>query len=608
MGTRSRMMKTQSASKRQSHILRDKCRTLRWALLALMAALCCYVFRVQVLESDFLAAKSENQKNRFTYIPARRGAILDRNGEILNQSIPQYDLAIRLDRLRDPRDTRNMTLNKAEAAISELGVFLGPQFYMYRPDRQALERHILTNTPLPFVLWTNMSPEDIARLESCRDRFPYAEHTFQWCRDYSHGHAAAQLRGFVHRVPIRPTEESAEVGLLTTAGDMAGAAGMEKAFDGLLSGESGYQILQTDVMSFLHDTVQTKSAIVGGDVKLTLDIRWQEIAERHLEQTGHPGAMVMMDTQNGDILILASTPSHHLPPLKEDANVNGAYMNRALSGTYPPGSTLKPFIALAALEQNLFSPDETVYCPGFYELPDGRRIRCSSRFGHGPVTVTQALAVSCNTFFCEAGVRLMNSGFRALVDNPNYNQFFGTQTGAFPESSEIDGVFFTPQWVSAQRRTDPVWHTGDATHAGIGQGGWIVTPLQMARYACAITTGKLFRPRMVADDSNFPVKLQRLRWEPAAWRLVLQGLMDCVNTPTGTGRRLASPKMKFYAKTGTAEHVQGKAPHAWMFAVFPTESPRYAVACVVEGGGHGGEIVAPLLRKVLEDIGLLDMD
>ena len=576
---------------------RDNCLTLSRTLLAILVALCSYVFVIQVLRQDELATLSERQQSRLTYIPARRGAILDRHGAILNYSIPQYDLAIRLDKLRDPRDTRSATLNKAQAAIADLAVFLGPDYYLFRPERQTLEHHIQTNAPLPFVLWTNLDGKTIARFEEHRQQFPYAELTLTWCRQYTHEESAPHVRGFVKRVPARQKDLPDSTRLLKNVGDMAGASGVELAFDHALAGESGYQKIQTDVLSFRSGTVDSKGATPGKDIRLTIDIRWQETAEGLLQATGKPSALVMMDAKTGEILVMASMPKHALPPRGEDASLDGGYANRATAGFYPPGSTIKPFIALAALEQGVIRTEDKLHCPGFFELPDGRRIKCSSKYGHGSIDVTQAIAMSCNTFFCELSTRLGAKGLHALAGNPNYSSLFGRETGIGCAQGEIPGVLFGPDWVEKKRFDDVAWREGDAANAGIGQGAWIVTPLQMALYACAITTGRLFKPTLISNGK--PELRQRLQWSPEVWRPVLQGLLDCVQSPRGTGRRLAIDGLSIYAKTGTAEHGAGREPHAWMFAVYPANDPQFTIACILEEGGHGGETVAPLLRQFI---------
>ena len=572
-----------------------RCAGLGRLFLLLLAVLGGYVYYVQVRDSAHLAESVERQQSRLGYIPARRGAILDRNDTILNYSIPQYDLAIRIDLIRDPRDTWTVTQNKTMEAIAELAVFLGPDYYLNRPPQEVIARHIRQDAPLPFVLWTNLDVVTKARFAANRHRFPAAELVLTWCRQYGYENTAAHVRGYVRRAP-RKSEIQKK---LLNFQDVTGASGMEAGCNDELSGKSGLQKIQTDVLSFRHTTVETEAAVPGSNVRLTLDIKLQQLAEKLLAESGCPGAMVLMDASTGELLVLASSPSCHLPPVSEDAKVPGAYTNRATAGYYPPGSTIKPLIALEALSQKVITPEETIYCPGYYELPDKRKVKCSSRNGHGYVNVTEALAMSCNTFFCEVGVRMGEKGFRKLGENTALGELFGKRIGVHVGLQENAGVFFTPQWTSGSRPQMPVWTAGDSANAAIGQGAWIVTPLQMAVYACAITTGCVFQPRIVCGDA--PSVKRLLRWTDDAWIPVLQGLVDCVQSPRGTGRRLKLGDMLVWAKTGTAEHIAGHEPHAWMFAVAPAGKPRYVAVAMLEEGGHGGELAAPLIQKLLEE-------
>lgn len=571
---------------------RGNCRSLRRAIIVTLLLLCGYVAVIQVLPNQAWQESSMRQQRRMSYISAKRGAILDRNGRVLNYSIPEYDLAIRIDAIRDPRDTRNATLNKCEAAISSLAVFLGSDYYMHRPRRESLEKHINTAAPLPFVVWTNLGQEELTLFSEHRNRFPFAEIIQTWHRGYDYDNTAAQVRGFTHLAP----SPKANWRLLNYR-QIEGVAGIEKLLETTLAGESGSLLLETDVMAYRHRTVDVNPAVPGQNVELTLDIQWQKSAEKALEKTKCPGAVVIMDVTNGEILVMASTPQNSLPPQNTDARLNGAFLNRCTAGYYPPGSTMKPLIALLALENGIVSPTEKLYCPGYYELPNGKRIACTSKHGHGYLTLSQALAASCNAYFCELGVRLGKDGFSILDSSPKFKLLFGQRTGVTNDAEEIAGVRFAPEWIAKHRTQSPQWLPGDSANAAIGQGAWIVTPIQLAVYACAITTGRVFRPTLVKDATSHLIN--SISWPDAIWVPVLQGMIDCIETDAGTGRRLRNPKRMMYAKTGTAEYGKGKSPHAWMFAVYPAEKPKYAVVCVVEGGGHGGITAAQVLKDVL---------
>ena len=232
---------------------RGRCGGMRLLLVTLVALLGGYVCYVQVWCSEELSRRSERQQSRVMYLPARRGAVTDRRGEVLTSSVPQYDLSVLLERLRDPRDTRAVTLRKAQAAIAELAVFLGGDYYEHRPTREQLESHIRRRAPLPFVLWTNVDLATITRFQQARERFPFAELTLTWQRQYDHGQAAAQVRGFVRRTTTPRPElqeqfEAMGVRSALNVQDWHGASGVEMTADETLAGRGGFLRVQTDVM------------------------------------------------------------------------------------------------------------------------------------------------------------------------------------------------------------------------------------------------------------------------------------------------------------------------------------------------------------------------
>ena len=334
----------------------------------------------------------------------------------------------------------------------------------------------------------------------------------------------------------------------------------------------------------------------GQDVALTIDVKLQEAAEEIFRSRDLRGALVVMDAINGEVYVMASVPSHHLPPRQEDLKQQGVMVNRALAGYYPPGSTIKPLIALAAMQQGAVTPYEPLYCPGFFQLTATKKIGCTAKFGHGELSVVPAIACSCNTYFCELGSRL---DYARITELSSFIGL-GKRLNTLLWRDEASGIAFTPEWVRSQRKHDPVWHPGDAANAAIGQGNWIVTPLQMAVYACAITTGRVFIPKFIISDENALVNT--LSWPDDIWTPVKDGLLDCVLSPRGTGKALRIKGVDILGKTGTAEHNKNAEPHAWTFAVFPAFNPRFVGVCVVEEGGGGGKVAAPILHDILVQV------
>ena len=571
----------------------SQCRVLRLAVCAVILALIAYIGWLQLAENEEMNHWSERQQKRLNYVPGKRGAIVDRNGVPLNYDIATYSIAIHIERLRDPRDTRTATVNKVSAAIAELATMLGPDAYRTRPTTQAFIRHVIQSAPLPLVLWENPSEEMLAQFAIQRHRFPAADLVLSWKRVYTHETVATQIRGY--GAPDKPATADSALRLFNFK-EFVGQTGIELACNDKLRGTNGYQLVQTDVFTYWHETVETKKAMPGQDVALTIDVKLQQAAEEIFSNQGLKGAMVIMDAVNGEVYVMASVPSHHLPLRKEDLAERGVMSNRALAGYYPPGSTIKPLIAIAALQQGIVTPYEYLYCPGFFQLTEKKRIGCTAKFGHGELTIVPALACSCNAYFCQLGSRL---DYAKLAELASFIGL-GKRLNTLLWRDEAAGIAFTPDWVRAQRRRDPHWHPGDAANAAIGQGDWIITPLQMAVYACAITTGRIFTPKFVISDDDALVNT--VSWPDEIWAPVKDGLLDCVIAPRGTGKELRIKGIDVLGKTGTAEHNKNAPPHAWTFAALPAFNPRFVGVCVVEEGGGGGKVAAPLLHDILVQV------
>lgn len=571
----------------------SQCRILSMGVCLVLLALIGYIGWLQLAENEEMNHWSERQQKRLNYVPGKRGAIVDRNGVPLNYDIATYSIAIHIERLRDPRDTRTATVNKVSAAVAELASMLGPDAYRTRPTTRDIIRHVVQSAPLPLVLWENPSEEMLAKFALQRHRFPAADLVLSWKRVYTHENTATHIRGYGSQ--DKPT--SSDMALRSfNFKEFVGQAGIELACNDILRGTNGYQLFQTDVFTYWHETVETKKATPGHDVALTIDVKLQEAAEEIFRSRELRGALVVMDATNGEIFVMASIPSHHLPLRQEDLTRKGVMVNRALAGYYPPGSTIKPLIALAALQQGVVTPYEPLYCPGFFQLTPTKRIGCTAKFGHGELSIVPAIAYSCNTYFCELGSRLDYARITELTSFIG----LGKRLNTLLWRDEAPGIAFTPEWVRSQRKRDPVWHPGDAANAAIGQGEWIVTPLQMAVYACAITTGRVFTPKFVISDDD--ALINTLSWPDELWTPVKDGLLDCVLSPRGTGKALRIKGVDVLGKTGTAEHNKTSEPHAWTFAVLPAFNPRFVGVCVVEEGGGGGKVAAPILHDILVQV------
>ena len=591
----------------------------RWRLLVLallvvgaLWALIARLHTLQVKQSDDFESSQIRQSVRRVLLPAPRGRIFDRNGLCLADNRPSYCIAVYAEELRKPGAWSN-TVNAVDARIDELSAALGIERQISRAD---IRQHVAKRLPLPLLAWQDIDERTLARFSEEFANDPGMDVYVQPERVYPHGALAAHVLGYVGRERPTATNEVFHYNLV----GMKGRAGIEASQDARLAGVPGGKLITVDVSGYRHGETTSRPAIPGHDVRLTLDAGLQAELERLL--AGNRGAAVAIDPRNGDVLALVSAPafdpnalSPAIPPALWRAlmaDKDRPLLNRAISGTYPPGSVFKPCVALAALAAGT-SPSIAYDCNGVFTLGK-MRLRCSSPYGHGEhVGLRYALEQSCNPFFCSLGVHI---GIEA-IDDFAAKMGFGRRTG-IPLGGEQAGLLPTPEWKARVRHDG--WRAGDTANLAIGQGLLLATPLQIALYAAALANGgTLHRPRLVADDGE----IGDGRWEmgdrryspqggastfqpfnsstPAsdnAFRIVRGGMYDVVNAPKGTGRRAKVPGLEMAAKTGTAEYGprQNRRKHTWMIAFAPYEKPTIALAILVEDGDSGGRTVAPLIR------------
>lgn len=561
-------------------------RALRLAFLMVLGGLLACVAYLQLSPTELLTSRSRREQTRLVYVPPCRGTLLDRAGNPLNFSVPSYSMVLRPELVRDPRDTRQRTLEKLSAEITDLAMALGPEFYQFRPSLAKIERHLREQPALPLTLWEDIDADTLARWALLRRAHPAAELQLVWRREYREPTLAPQLRGMVKRSGPRTT--GAEKFWNANAPELAGASGLEKALDTELSGVGGSERLQTDVLSYRSTVLEATPAVSGADRHLALCVEAQRLAEQRFRENGYRGAAVALDLATGKVVVSLSMPA--VPLGVRDTGEGGAHQNRVLSGYYPPGSTIKPLLALYALDRGLITAAAPVVdCPGYYAVGEKLRVGCSHV--HGSVSVVEAIAQSCNVFFSDLAATMPPEcldDFAALFG-------FGQKPGSVLVAEESAGVPFLPGWVAAKRTADPTWRRGDAANAGIGQGAWVVTPMQLALATGFALTGELLIPQYLVEDEK--IVYRHRTWSPEAQRLVLAGMRQCVQT--GTGQSMRSSELAILGKTGTAEVGKSLRPHAWVTAAAPADAPRFVVAVCVENGGGGGRVAGPIARDIL---------
>lgn len=563
--------------------------------LAMAAALCVLarrLYAVQIVESRAYAKSQMRQSVRRVHVPARRGRIFDRGGECLADNRPSYCIALFIEDMRRPGPWSN-TVNEVDARIDSLSLALGIPRQIGRDD---VAGHVFRQLPMPLLAWQDIDGETLARFSEMVTPNSGMDVYVQPERVYPSGGAFSHLLGRVGRdKPIAPMQERPHYDIL----GMRGRDGVELARDADLSGVIGGRLITVDVSGFRHGET-SRPATPGKDITLAVSAPLQRLCARLLE--GRRGAIVAVDPRNGDVLALASAPSFDAsamsPRIPADlwrkllSDPATPLLNRAVSGLYPPGSTFKPAVALAALENGI-SPNHAIDCTGVFEL-GGMRLKCAATYGHGPgIDMRRAIAASCNPYFCELGVMI---GVEAIGECARAFGL-GAKTGiSLP--GEAAGLVPDDEWKRRSRKEG--WRKGDTANLAIGQGYLLATPLQMAMYCAALANrGTLYRPRLCLDE---PVReVRRLDIPPWAFDVVLEGMSDVVNTPDGGGRRAAVAGLRVAAKTGTAEYGRrgNIRKHAWMIAFAPFEKPEIAVAVVVEDGESGGMTAAPLVAAIM---------
>jgi penicillin-binding protein 2 len=499
-----------------------------------------------------------------------------------------------------------------------------------------------TDPLTPITIAESVSEQRISYLLEHQAQFPGVQIAQTHLRSYEQGTISAQILGYVGEVTRQQLKTMAKRGY--APGDRIGQTGVEATYDQFLRGTPGVGRVYVDALGRVTSARQfSQLPEAGNNIRLTIDAEVQKAAEDALEYgirlaiedgewAADGGALVAMDPRNGEIIALASNPSFdpsvyvgrvskkELRALADPA-ANHPTLNRAVSGVYPPGSTFKPVTALAGLQAGLLQPDELIQCTG-KEVIDGQTFKNWDPYANEPMNLTTALAASCDTYFYQVAMR-----FYVREDAPLQKwaklMGFGRKTG-IDLGPEEAGLVPTIAWKERyfKHPIDKIWTSGDSVQLSIGQGDFLATPLQMARfYALVANGGKLVEPHLVKSveeprkEDEPPVVLQPylmkppkdIGLDPTALRIVREGLYDAAHAPYGTSASIfGSFPVPIAGKTGTAEKFvripgyQGLRDQAWWCGYGPYDRPELVVCAVIENGGHGGTAAAPAALKVFE--------
>jgi penicillin-binding protein 2 len=593
---------------------------------------------LQVMRYDYYAELSQGNRVRVEPLPAQRGLILDRNGQVLAENRPAFQLEL----VRERVPNVDATLNR----LIEIGVL--PIDDLDETRKLVKSRRSFESVPIRLRL----TDEEIARFAVHRFEFPGVDIATRLTRYYPHGEHAVHALGYVAAISEADVKNlEKEKQLSKYAGtSLIGKLGIEASYEKELHGTDGSrQILVNaagrsvqrarDLQTVDPVTgrpvepektdLQTIDPVAGLDVMTSIDLPTQLVAEQGL--IGRRGAVVAIDPNNGDVIALVSTPGFDPNPfgrglttaeyalLRDD--IDKPLLNRALRGEYPPGSTVKPAIAIAGLATGVTTTTHTKSCPGFFRLPgSSHRFRDWRPAGHGTVAMETAIAQSCDVYFYELASMLGVEKLSDFLSHFGLGRVTGIDIGG-----ERRGILPNPEWKKARFKTpaDQVWFPGETVIFGIGQGYLIVTPLQAAHMASILASrGKSYQPRLVkayreqGTGTIKPITPKLVEnidvATPEQWQVAVDGMVKVMNG--GTARRSqVGAEYQIAGKTGTAqvftvaqnekynekELDERLHDHGWFIAFAPAENPKVAVAVIIENGKHG-TAAAAIARRVLD--------
>ena len=575
--------------------------------LVFVAGLLVLAVRLRTVQVDYAAyynLQNDHQSVRRIQTAGVRGRILDRNGEVLADNREAVSIVIYPEVFQ--RVKQSATIEAIAEAIASLTPVIGRKSTV---TIEKIRRHVRVELARPLVVWRDISFEELARFEEHADGYPGFDSRTEAVRRYPGRTLAAHLIGFTGRSKDQVSAGDESFKFLDD--DLAGSEGLERYYDAYLRGVPGEEKVRVDARGFKTEVWTVVAPERGPDLVLSLDARLQRAVEHELE--GLVGACVVMNPVNGEVLALASSPVYDLsrcvpffPRAYSDelaADKAKPRLNRAVNGLYAPGSTFKPVTALAGLNSRL-PASYTYFCNGYYML--GRQaLHCARRWGHGDLDVREALRDSCNPFFCNWGVM---TGTNALC-RAAHALGLGEPTGLdYVNVRGNEGV--VPDAVWKKLKLNEPWYPGDLAHMSIGQGQLLVSPLQMARVAGAIGTGRLVTPHLKLD---YPVKSSELPFSAYSLQTVREG-MRMVVTGEGTGWRGAKGVHAYVlGKTGTAEvgSRENRHKNTWFIAYAKSDSSTdregasgavVSVAMVIENGESGGGTTAPKVANVLKAV------
>ena len=568
---------------------------------------------LQISQHDVYATQARNNQVRILTVTPNRGLIFDRNGVPLATNIPNFSLEIIPNRVRKLTELIKEIQTIIPISESEIANF----------KKQAKIKNKFESIPIK----AKLTEEEVAKFSVVNYKFPAVDIAARLTRHYPHGEEFAHVLGYLGPINEKELQDISSKNYRGT--HVIGKTGIEKSYEDLLHGKVGYEQVETDARGRIVRDLSTESAVPGKNIYLTLDINLQKHAYEALGN--NKGAVVMIDVKTGGLLALVSKPSfdpnlfirgiEHKTYQKLQQAKSQPLFNRAIRGQYSPGSTIKPILALQALDKELIRPKTRIYDPGYYQISEETRLfRDWKPEGHGFINLENAIAQSCTTYFYFVAEKL---GIDLIHDS--FTKFGLGQVAGIDINGEAEGLAPSASWKRATKNEN--WFTGETLIAGIGQGYTLATPLQIAKIAATIANrGTNRKPHLlkstqdslqapITEHENNDFSVIKINNEKN-WDIIINAMEKTVTSSLGTAHRIYRRKQQPIAgKTGTTQVFglkqdetynvdkiqESLRDHSWFMAFSPVKNPEVAIAVLIENNKGSSIVVRDLFNTYFKN-------
>ena len=565
------------------------------------------LFWLQIYKNDFYLERSKSNSERIEPIKSLRGLIFDRNDNILAENILTYNLEI---------DIENKSSEELNSIIDELSKIITISenerdlFFKMRSERKFLRK-------IPLKI--NINNEELTFFVSKKFLFPDVTLKEEFLRSYPHGIENAHLIGYINRISKKDLEKiQNDPEMLDAYFGMThiGKQGIENSFEDSLRGKSGFKKIRVNAKNSFIAEIENKKALDGQDLILSINLDLQRKSHELLKN--YKGSLIMADISNNEVLAYQSNPSFN-PNLfvngisfadwdKLNMDPNKPMLDRVTNAVYPPGSTIKPFLSIAGLENNVINEDYSINDPGFFQLPKTKKIFMDwKKEGHGNVSIINAIAESCDVYFYDLAYRL---GIEKM-DNSLKKFSFGQKTG-INLPTEKSGILPSPEWKLKHHKKK--WNAYETINTSIGQGDFLSSPAQLVHGLNILLNNKQMPPLSLIKDKFSDVPLSDKKITDEKYIEIVKRGMQEVTSSNGTFRSIANNNMnKIAGKTGTAQVFSLKSQaydedniadhlkdHSLFIGYAPYDNPQVSIAVIIENGGHGSAVAAPIAKKMID--------